>query len=114
MAEYDKYLPEILEALKSIKPLKIILIGSYADGTVDKDSDLDLVIILDKTSISKNYQEQMDNRLLVRRCIYEFSKMIPIDLIVYTKGEFQQITELGTSFYREINSTGKILYEKAG
>jgi predicted nucleotidyltransferase len=114
MAEYHRYLPEILESLKSIKPLRIILIGSYAEGTVDEDSDLDLVIILDKKRVSKNYQEKMDNKLLVRRCIYEFSKKIPIDLIVYTKEEFQQISELETSFYREINSTGKILYEKAG
>ena len=114
MVKYGKYLPEIVEALKSLNPLRVILIGSYADGTFDEDSDLDLVIILDKASLSKNYKEKMDNKLMVRRCIYEYSKMIPIDLIVYTKGEFLQISELGTSFYKEINSTGKILYEKAG
>ena len=63
MAEYDKYLPEILESLKSIKPLKIILIGSYADGTVDKESDLDLVIILNKVRVLK----MLD---CIRDCIY--------------------------------------------
>ncbi len=63
MAEYDKYLTEILEALKRIHPLRIILIGFYSYGTVDDNSDLDLVIMLDKKSVSKNYQKKMNNKM---------------------------------------------------
>ena len=114
MNKYEKHLQEIIESLKVLKPYRIILIGSLADGSQRVDSDIDLVVILDKNTESNSYKEKMAYRLQVRRCIYDISKQIPIDLIVYTKGEFQRISKLRTSFYNEITSTGKILYEKAG
>lgn len=55
----------------------------------------------------------MHNKLLVRRSIYEISKKIPIDLLVYTKAEYAIITQNSNSFFKDINLKGKVLYEKA-
>ena len=55
----------------------------------------------------------MKNKLLVRKTIYEISKKIPIDLIVYTKREYEIIQNNKSAFYNEIENTGKIIYEKA-
>ncbi len=55
----------------------------------------------------------MQNKLLVRKCIYDISKKIPIDLLVYTKKEYEIIKENPNSFFKEISVTGKTLYEKA-
>ncbi len=112
MKDKTKYLPHIINNLKQINPYKIILFGSYVKESADEDSDLDLFVILDSPKISNNYDEKMKNKLLVRRTIYDLSKEIPIDLIVYTKGEYDLILKNGSSFCNEIENTGKVLYEK--
>ncbi len=114
MEDNRKYLPEIIRNIKQINPHKIILFGSYASGVFSEDSDLDLVVILDSPEIAKNYDEKMRNKLLVRRNIYALSKRVPVDLVVYTKGEYDIISESGSSFYNEIKKSGKVLYEKTG
>jgi uncharacterized protein len=108
-----KYLPEIVENIRQIDPHKIILFGSSVEGVLREDSDLDLVVILDSSEITKGYNERMKNRLLVRRAIYELSKKVPVDLVVYTKKEYDIISKSGGSFFNEIETTGKVLYEKA-
>ena len=113
MKDGRKYIPEIIKILKQINPYKIILFGSYANGIFSEDSDIDLIVVLDSSEIAKNYEEKMKNKLLVRRYLYELSKKVAIDLVVYTKGEFEIISNNENSFYNEIKNTGKILYEKA-
>lgn len=112
MKDNRQYLPEIIKNIRQIEPHKIILFGSYADGSFSEDSDLDLIVILDSSEIAKNYDEKMKNKLLVRRSIYELSSKVPVDLVVYTKGEYEIISKSGNSFYNEIKNTGKTLYEK--
>lgn len=112
MEDNRKYISEIIKNLKQINPVKIILFGSYANGRFTKDSDIDLIVILDSSEIAKNYEEKMKNKLMVRRSIYELSKKVAIDLIVYTKAEYEIISSNENSFYNEIKNTGKILYEK--
>jgi len=109
----EEYLPEIIEKLKKINPYKIVVFGSIANNESGKNSDIDLLVILDTETISNNYEEKMQNKLLVRKCIYDISKKIPIDLLVYTKKEYEIIKENPNSFFKEISVTGKTLYEKA-
>ncbi len=113
MKDNRKYLPEIIRNIKQINPYKIILFGSYASGVFSEDSDLDLVVVLDSPEIAKNYDEKMKNKLLVRRKIYELSRKVPVDLVVYTKGEYDIIAESGHSFYHEIKKTGEVLFVKS-
>jgi predicted nucleotidyltransferase len=112
MEDNRKYLPEIIRNIRQINPYKIILFGSYASEVFSEDSDLDLVVVLDSPEIAKNYDEKMRNKLMVRRKIYELSRKVPVDLVVYTKGEYDIISESGSSFYNDIKNTGKVLYEK--
>ena len=44
--EISKQITEMLN--ESPKPLKVLLFGSYAYGTPRDDSDIDLVVVLDK------------------------------------------------------------------
>ena len=113
MQDNKKYIPAIIKNLKKLNPYKIILFGSYANGVVSEDSDLDLMVILDSSEIAQNYDEKMKNKLSVRRNIYELSKKVAIDLVVYTKGEYEIIANNENSFFNEIKYSGKILYEKA-
>lgn len=112
MEDYRKYFPEIIKRIEQVNPYKIILFGSYANGNFHEDSDLDLMVILDSPKIAQNYGEKMENRLLVRKKIYDLSTKIPIDLLVYTKGEFDIISNNESSFCNEIQNIGKVIYEK--
>ena len=107
------YLPEIIKNLKKLNPFKIILFGSYASDDVSEESDIDLIVVLDSQYIAMNYEEKMKNKLLVRNSIYELSKKVAIDLIVYTKAEYEIISSIDNSFFNEIKTSGKTLYEKA-
>ena len=113
MEDNRKYISDIIKNIREIDPYKIILFGSHASGNFSEDSDLDILVILDSPDIAKNYEEKMRNRLSVRRKIYELSEKIPIDLLVFTRGEYDIISENGGSFYNEIKNTGKVLYEKS-
>ncbi|MFW5700733.1 MAG: nucleotidyltransferase domain-containing protein [Cyclobacteriaceae bacterium] len=107
------YIDQIKSQLKEIDPYKIILFGSLSKNLESPDSDIDLLVVLDSDKISQTYREKMENKILVRKCIYNISKQIPIDLIVYTKKEYEIIKNNKNSFFKDIEKTGKILYEKA-
>lgn len=49
---------------------------------------------------------------MVRDSIQVVNRKIPIDLIVYTKAEYELLQRHGISFLNEIEIAGKILPEK--
>lgn len=103
--------PEIIDEakkrlIKVYDPLEIYLFGSYAWGIPEEDSDLDLLIVVEKSdqnSIERlypGYDALMDLR-------------IANDLIVYTKEEFdKKVSNVGTFIYK-IKVKGKRIYERA-
>ncbi len=107
-----KYLTETVESLKTLNPLKIVLFGSAARGETHEWSDLDILIVLDDDKIPESYEEKMKLKLAVRKTIREQSYKIPIDLLVYTKPEYNAIKAQNSSFIREISMEGKTLYER--
>jgi predicted nucleotidyltransferase len=113
MENMERILEEITRRLKELDPYKIILFGSLSKQNNDEESDIDLLVILNNDKISKNYKEKMEKKLLVRNLIWDLSKEIPIDLLVYTKREFEIIMENKNSFFKELEKTGKTIYEKA-
>ncbi len=113
MKTRTNYIRDIVSRLLTFDPYRIVLFGSYALGMENPGSDIDLLVILDSEVISQTYEERMKRRLIVRKSIQEINKQVPIDLIVYTKAEYQLLQRHGTSFVNEIESSGKTLYEKA-
>ena len=104
---------DILSRLLTLDPYMIVLFGSHATEGERLGSDIDLLVVLDSDAISQTYEERMKKRLMVRDSIQEINGRIPIDLIVYTRGEYEILQTNGTSFLNEIRNSGKILYEKA-
>ena len=104
---------DIVSRLLTFEPYRIVLFGSKASGTENADSDIDLLVILDSEAISQTYRERMRRRLMVRDRLREINRRVPIDLLIYTKAEYELLRRHGTSFCCEIESSGKTLYEKA-
>lgn len=112
MINANKIINQIIRALKKIKPYKIILFGSALNNKFDKESDIDLIVVLDKEKSPQNFEEKKEDILLVRKSIEEINNETAIDTIIFSKEQFYDFIKSGSSFSREINTKGKILYEK--
>ena len=93
----------IKRILESLKPQKIILFGSYAEGKATEESDLDLLIVK---------ESNLPSRFLNRKARQILSDLrIPVDVIVKTPKEFETYKNvIGTIIY-PANRFGKIIYE---
>jgi len=112
MKNYN-YVDQLLEALKQADPYKVILFGSYAKGTADENSDIDMMVILDNNDVAKTYEERINKRLYINRLVRNINYKIALDILVYSKEEYKIIKNHGNYFIEEIENTGKIIYEKA-
>jgi predicted nucleotidyltransferase len=92
---------ELVERIKAAEKIdKILLFGSAATGTAGPDSDIDLIVILDRDIMPGSYRERSANYLQISRAIRKFEKQHPIDLLVYTRPEFELIKKSGSLFVR--------------
>ena len=107
------YLPEVVRLLLRVNPERIVVFGSTAKNETHVDSDLDLLVVLDSDEIPRTYEEKLDLRVSVRRAVHSINRDIPIDLIVYTRAEYEGLMADKGSFLRELAETGKTIYEKA-
>jgi predicted nucleotidyltransferase len=105
-------LDNLVFSLKSSNPYKIILFGSYASGNQNKNSDIDLMVVLDNNHVAKTYQERLDKRMYIKNLVLDINRKVPLDILVYSKQELNLIKKQGNQFIDEIEKTGKILYEK--
>ncbi len=85
---------------RGIRPRKVILYGSYADGTYREGSDIDVVIISDDFA-GKGYWERVD---ILADVIYEI--FAPIEAVAMTPEEWERGDSLIAAFARK----GEILY----
>ncbi len=98
----------ILRLVEKIKekyaPERIILFGSYAYGTPNKDSDIDLLII------KETKERPIDRRVAVRKIVSDPNRRIPFEPIVLTPEELKKRVEIGDQFIKEILTKGEVLY----
>jgi len=106
MIDIEKLKPQIVESLKPLKPVKIILFGSYAYGTPNEDSDIDLFLFKD---ISK--EDARAYKVKARESVKELISKYKIgfDFIVASENFVKNRDDY---FYKnDILKHGKTLYE---
>ena len=107
--QFSHYFTDIRKALdagmivKEYRPEKIILFGSYAYGTPNQDSDIDLLII------KETKERPIDRRVAVSKIIYDPKLRVSIEPIVITPEEINQ-QGMKDPFFREILTRGRTLY----
>jgi predicted nucleotidyltransferase len=102
---------EIIEIVKNklietYYPEEIYLFGSFAWGKADKDSDIDLLIVINKSE-EKPYKRVIKGIRALR------GLKIPKDIIVYTKEEFNKLSEDISTLCYKIKHEGIKLYGAA-
>ena len=110
MINIDKMKNEIIEKLRPLNPDKIILFGSYAYGSPNEESDIDLYVVTQDDFIPQTYQEKMNIKLKVAKTLRDLQKTIPIDVITHTRKMHTRFLQLNSSFSREIMQKGILLY----
>lgn len=91
---------------------KLILFGSYASGSPTDDSDLDLLVVTDDKEMPSDFREKSKIYLKIATAIESVRRRMPVDLIVHTQPMHQKFIEIDSLFSREIQTDGKVLYEK--
>lgn len=108
MINIEELKPKIIEALKPLKPNKIILFGSYAYGEPNEDSDIDLFLLKDDLSLDETryYSREARRKLLDLRIEY---KTNGIDIL---SAPTEYIEKREDYFYKvDILQNGKVWYE---
>lgn len=101
----------ISRLISGLNVYKIILFGSYASGESSKESDIDLMVVLNENTLPANYDEYMTIYLRVSSLILDIRRENPVDLIVHTRKMHEKFIELKSMFSKEILKHGRILYE---
>ena len=105
------YIRQLKTNLSKIDPYLVLLFGSFAYGSPDADSDLDVIVVLNDHSMPETFKEKQDMYLKVSAYTRSVAKQIPIDLMVFTIPMFEQFKLANTSFSEEILTKGIVIYE---
>ena len=84
----------------------IILFGSHAWGTPHHDSDVDLVVVLDQPGIETSLWTRVKRNVEVTSKLRDIRMKIPMDVLVYSRDEWDRLVNEGISFYRTISRHG--------
>lgn len=101
-----QYIEEIKRRLSIMSPARIVLFGSYAQETADADSDIDLIVVLDKETTPGGFREKMADTIAVRKLLADLNRRVALDVLVYSKKEWQDFVDSRSSFCREVLAKG--------
>ncbi len=85
------------------QPDPIILFGSYAYGEPDRDSDVDLLLVM-------NYKGSAREQAV--KVIQALDYHFPLDLLVRSREQISKRIDQGDFFLREVLEKGQVLYDK--
>ncbi len=95
----DNLTYQITEAIKPLRPEKIILFGSYAYGKANTESDIDLLLIKDLT------EDKIKNcRIPVRKKLWEQFKGqgLSFDILVDSNDRIQKRSACATGLHNDL------------
>jgi predicted nucleotidyltransferase len=87
---------------EKFNPEKILLFGSFAYGTPDEESDVDLLVVMPASN-------EINQSIRIKRA---FDPVFPFDLIVISPARLRRRLAEKWSFWQEITTKGIVLYEK--
>jgi len=90
--------------VKTVPVEQIYLFGSYANGTPNSDSDLDIYVVISENADIR----EIDAMRLIHRAIRD-KKTLPVDVVVGKEKKFNQRKSAPT-IERQIVQEGVVLY----
>ena len=90
------------EVVKNLNPYLVILFGSFATGSINEGSDVDILVVAD-------FEEGFLDRIKKLMDTNKFG--IPIEPVGYTPEEFKEMKKRKNAFIMEVMEKGKVLYK---
>lgn len=92
--------------VEDVKPLRIILFGSFTSGKNTENSDFDFYLVVDDDRNIADVSAQAYKSI-------RYTRKRPVDIVVGTKSRFEKYGTSKDSLYieGEVARTGKVLYE---
>jgi hypothetical protein len=91
--------------INTYNPIYIYTLGSYASGNYNKDSDFDVMAVVDR-------YDDKPWRVMARGYGQLHGIKMPIGLLVYDSEKFEECKKDPTSFCNTILKTGRLLYAR--
>ena len=104
MRDITQIKQQIVDALVSLNPEKIILFGSYAYGTPTEDSDLDICVI------EKDYENKLTETMKIRKLLSGIR--ISKDVLIQNLDEYNFYKNEINSVFYDIDTKGDVLWQK--
>jgi len=103
--------PDTIEEIKNrlitvYKPIRIYLFGSYAWGNPTEESDLDLLVVVEKSDETQAARARKASDPL-------WDLMVPYELLVFTEDEFDESSQSMTNLSHKIKNDGRVLYARS-
>ncbi len=99
--EINRFVKKVTE---EFAPDRVILFGSYANGSPSDDSDVDLLVIMQHKKRNVEQALEIDRKI---------DRSFPLDLIVRTPQEIRRRLSMKDIFMSSILHEGKTLYERS-
>ncbi len=93
--------------LKAVDVEQIILFGSYARGDYNKDSDIDLMVI-----IEGKIDRKEKNKILDKMAIIFFENNLNVDFLIETKEDIEKYRNIIGTIIKTALEQGRILWKK--
>lgn len=87
-------------------PRKVILFGSYVRGSMNINSDLDVLVIA-----GGKIENPRKESTRIRRALKGI--LMPMDILVVQEDTLKEIVDMPGLIYREAIRNGKVVYESA-
>jgi len=105
LADLPEKVQEVIRKIvEGYDPEKIIIFGSYARGDWTEDSDLDVLVV-----------KETDERWLKRTVAVSSlcrPRLLPMDILVKTHEEIQEMLEGRSLFMRTVLDEGMVAYDR--
>ena len=102
----DAFLGEVVRRILTVgRPLKVVLFGSHARGEAGPDSDLDLLIVEERSDVPVHKRATPYRMALTG--IHPRK-----DIVVYTPAEIQDWAQVALAFVSTVLREGRVLYER--
>ncbi|MBI5407010.1 MAG: nucleotidyltransferase domain-containing protein [Nitrospirae bacterium] len=87
-------------------PRKVILFGSYVRGSMNVNSDLDVLVVA-----GGEIENPRKESTRIRRALKGI--LMPMDILVVQEDTLKEIADMPGLIYREAIRNGKVVYESA-
>lgn len=91
--------------IEAAKPQRLYLFGSYVRNQATRDSDLDVLVVVDD-SVADTRQESVRLRALLQDI------RMPMDVLVVRAGTFERLKDRIGLIYREVVRHGRLVYDR--